>query len=126
MLLNPVECDAPLTSCRSSARRKPVEEEPGSSNVSTGLRNGTRGHDDNDFNVPATPAIASSRRRAPAISTCRKKETQKPEDEKNEVQVKSTDWPKTPVAPSGRTTATGRSTCRMVLQSSECIAQGGP
>ncbi|KAI4322049.1 hypothetical protein L6164_021773 [Bauhinia variegata] len=87
------------TASRNSARRKSVREEPESSKVSTRVRRGTRagnaeGNDQENkhLNVPATPAMPTSRTRAPAISTRRKKETHVQEDEK-------IDAPKTPAAP---------------------------
>ena len=58
-----------------------------------------------DVNVPVTPAMPSTRRRAPSISTRRKKEAQMPEDEKNGGQGKPTDVPITPAAPTTRTRA---------------------
>ncbi|MCI90037.1 hypothetical protein A2U01_0111327, partial [Trifolium medium] len=67
-----------------------------------------------DANVPVTSAaVPSSRRRGPAVYTCRKKEViviEDGDDDKTEVQGKLVDVAKTPaVAPTSRSRAGGRS-----------------
>ncbi|GAU33969.1 hypothetical protein TSUD_60990 [Trifolium subterraneum] len=87
----------PRTACRTSTQRKPVKEPQTAANV------------------PVTPAVVlSSRRRAPAVYTRRKKEVIVIEDDvdadTNEVQGKPVDVAKTPaVAPTSRSRAGGRS-----------------
>ncbi|KAI4295310.1 hypothetical protein L6164_035370 [Bauhinia variegata] len=104
------------TACRTSTRKKPVTVEPETLKVSTRLRRGTRagnaeGNDqeNKDLNVPATPVMPSSRTRASAISTRRKKESHMKED----VNIENIDVPKTPAAPpSSRIRGAGRSVSR--------------
>ncbi|KAF3432682.1 hypothetical protein FNV43_RR23784 [Rhamnella rubrinervis] len=72
--------DVPRTACRTSTRRKPVREQPESSQPLTRTRGGTKGSvveevDQERSNVPKTPAALSSRRRAPAASASQKEET---------------------------------------------------
>lgn len=86
----------PRTACRTSTRRKPIKEEPKSTQPLSCTRRGTRGktaedidEENKDVNVPITPAAPSGRRRAPAASASRNIETQMREDEKNEAKGRS-------------------------------------
>jgi hypothetical protein len=91
--------DIPRTACRTSTRRKPIQEEPKSTQPLTRTRRGTRGRtaedidqENKDVNVHTTPVVASGRRRAPAASARRNIETQMREDEedgKNEAKGRS-------------------------------------
>ncbi|KAM1613826.1 hypothetical protein PS2_002272 [Malus domestica] len=74
----------PRTAGRTSVRRKPIIEEPESSQTLTRSRRGTRREvaeevvdQEKTEVVPKTPAAPSTRRRAPATSACQKMETQK-------------------------------------------------
>ncbi|KAM1407652.1 hypothetical protein ACFX2F_002203 [Malus domestica] len=74
----------PRTAGRTSVRRKPIIEEPESSQTLTRSRRGTRREvaeevvdQEKTEVVPKTPAAPSTRRRAPAASACQKMETQK-------------------------------------------------
>ncbi|XP_052185125.1 uncharacterized protein LOC127796776 isoform X2 [Diospyros lotus] len=90
-LLNPTEGGTtvgspcvPRTSCRSSTRVKSFQE-PESSQVSTRTRSRTRGvvaeeMENANPDVPETPAIRSTRKRAPVGSVRRKMETQLKEE----------------------------------------------
>lgn len=69
--------DIPRTACRTSTRRKPIKEEPESSQPLTRTRPGTRlrvvGEVDQERSeVPKTPAVLSSRRKTPAASARQK------------------------------------------------------
>ncbi|XP_068316594.1 uncharacterized protein [Pyrus communis] len=74
----------PRTAGRTSVRRKPIIEEPESSQTLTRSHRGTRRavaeevmDQEKTEVVPRTPAAPSTRRRAPATSACKKMETQK-------------------------------------------------
>lgn len=69
--------DIPRTACRTSTRRKPIKEEPESSQPLTRTRCGTRVRvvevvDQERNEVPKTPAVPSNRRRTPAASARQK------------------------------------------------------
>ncbi|KAB1205516.1 hypothetical protein CJ030_MR7G026009 [Morella rubra] len=103
--------DIPPTASRTSIRRKPIKEESESTQLLTRSRRGTRrktaediNQENKDVNVLSTPAIPSSRRRAPAASACRNIDIQLREDEeekKIDAQGRS-DAPETPAVPSSR------------------------
>lgn len=78
--------NVPRTTCRTSARRKPISKEPESSQILTRTSRTTRrggvaeeADQESIEVVPKTPAAPSSRRRAPPVSARQKTETQKEE-----------------------------------------------
>lgn len=78
--------NVPRTTCRTSARRKPISKEPESSQILTRTRRTTRqggvaeeADQESIEVVPKTPAAPSSRRRAPPVSARQKTEAQKEE-----------------------------------------------
>lgn len=92
--------DIPRTACRTSTRRKPIKDEPKSTQPLSRTRRGTRGRttedidqENKDVNVPITPAAPSGSRRASAAALSRRNiETQMREDEedkKKEAQGRS-------------------------------------
>ncbi|XP_059459589.1 uncharacterized protein LOC132189087 isoform X2 [Corylus avellana] len=92
--------DIPRTACRTSTRRKPIKDEPKSTQPLSRTRRGTRGRtaedidqENKDVNVPITPAAPSGSRRASVAASSRRNiETQMKEDEedkKKEAQGRS-------------------------------------
>ncbi|KAK9272941.1 hypothetical protein L1049_003320 [Liquidambar formosana] len=83
--------DIPRTVCKTSTRRRPVKEEPESSQPLTQSRRGTRRRTAGEAkeekkDVPETLAMQSSRKRAPAASSCRKTEIQEENHMESSVQ----------------------------------------
>lgn len=103
--------DIPRTACRTSTRRNSIKEESEISQTLTRSCRNTNGRtnkdidlENNEANVPITPAGPNSRRRAPAASACRNIEKQLREDDENEkIEVqRRNDVPKTPAITSSR------------------------
>ncbi|KAJ7982695.1 Zinc finger, CCHC-type [Quillaja saponaria] len=127
-LLNPNESNSQQvpatpdthTACRTSIRRKPIKEDSECSMQSLPRRGAREAaaegtdQENKDLNVPETPAMPSNRRRGPAASTRRKKETQMGEDEKKEGQQKSSAVLETPAAPASRRRAAGLTASRKI------------
>ncbi|XP_058002516.1 uncharacterized protein LOC131168866 [Hevea brasiliensis] len=113
----------PRTACRTSTRRKPINVEPESSQPKTRTRHATRRmvaeepeQENKNVNLPETPAMTTTRRRAPAASATRKMDAQLMEvgeDEKLVGQEKS-DVPETPAIRTSRSKTPAVSTRRKI------------
>ncbi|KAJ9185565.1 hypothetical protein P3X46_005183 [Hevea brasiliensis] len=111
----------PRTACRTSTRRKPINVEPESSQPVTRTRRATRRtvaeeaeQENKNVNLLETPAMLTTRRRAPAASAPRKMDAQLMElgeDEKLVGQEKS-DVPETPATRTSQRKAPAVSTRR--------------